>query len=253
MCFKKWFEKSSEVVPIVADRVALLFGINDYRGGDSDLRGCLNDIDDVEKKLKSEFPDFKIRKLKDAEVTVQRFIGEIESALINTKKVLYLYYSGHGTKIGKQEALYLINGPLMDDVICDLQNKTPDYLKVTAKFDSCFAAGMADRTLNPRYIKSKFYVIPGVRIEQSDRHFGRGDSQKWIIFAGCDKNETSADAEFSGRANGAFTYFDLRSYNASSNYFGEIDKLLSYLPGSDFDQTPKLLGDEEHFAEQVLT
>lgn len=252
MCVN-WFKKSHKVVPIVADKVALLFGINDYRGEDSDLRGCLNDIDDVEKKLKSESPDFVIKKFKDSEVIVQRVIAEIEMALLNTRKVLYIHYSGHGTKIGKQEALYLFNGPLMDDVIIDLQNKTPDSLRVIAKFDSCFAAGMADRHFNPRYVKSRFYVIPGVKVEPSEKHFGRGDTQTWVIFAGCDKNETSADAEFDGRANGAFTYYDLLSYNALSTYSEEYDKLLTYLPGGDLDQTPKLLGDEEHFDETVLT
>jgi hypothetical protein len=250
MCWKK---KSHEVIPIVADKVALLFGINNYRGEDSDLRGCLNDIDDVENKLKSEFPDFVVKKFKDEEVIVQRFIAEIEMALLNTKKVLYIYYSGHGTKIGKQEALYLYNGPLMDDVICDLQNKTPDYLNTTAKFDSCFAAGMADRHFNPRYIKSKFYMIPGVHIEPSEKHFGRGDLQKWVIGAGCDKNQTSADAEFNGRANGAFTYYDLRSYNKYSSYSEEFNRLKTFLPVGDLDQSPILLGDEGRFGEIVLT
>jgi hypothetical protein len=250
MCWKK---KSHEVIPIVADKVALLFGINNYRGEDSDLRGCLNDLDDVEQKLKSEFPDFVVKKFKDEEVIVQRFIAEIEMALLNTKKVLYIYYSGHGTKIGKQEALYLFNGPLMDDVICDLQNKTPDYLRVVAKFDSCFAGGMADRHFNPRYVKSRFYVIPGVEIEPSEKHFGRGDTQTWVIGAGCDKNQTSADAEFNGRANGAFTFYDLRSYNRYSTYSEEFNRLKTFLPVGDLDQTPVLLGDEEHFNTLVLT
>lgn len=249
MCWKK---KSSIVVPIVSDKVALLFGINDYRGSDSDLRGCLNDIDDVEKKLKKEFPEFKIRKLKDLEVTVQRVISEIESALVNTKKVLYIHYSGHGCQIGSQEALYLINGPLMDDVICDLQNKTPDTLKVVAKFDSCFAGGMDDRHFNPRYKKSKFYIIPGVRTTSVKKSFGRGDVQRWVIFAGCGEGQTSSDAEFNGRANGAFTYYDLKSYGVNSDYQSEQDTLRMFIPNNDFDQAPELSGDRTKFVDIVL-
>lgn len=239
MCWKK---KSSEVIPIVADKVALLFGINDYRGSDSDLRGCLNDIDDVEKKLKSEFPDFKIRKLKDLEVTVQRVIGEIEAALVNTKKVLYIHYSGHGCQIGSQEALYLINGPLMDDVICDLQNKTPNTLNVTAKFDSCFAGGMHDRYLNPTYRKDRFYVIPGVKVERSIKTFGKGDTQKWTILAACGDGQTSADIYYQGRYNGAFTVFDNKSFKPGMTYQEEINNLLTYLPSTnmDLEQLPEL-------------
>src|SRR5690606_11971772 len=129
--------------PVDADRVALLFGINDYKT--APLRGCINDINDVAAKLKKEFPDIVIKIFRDSEVTCKRFVEEVETALLHTRKMLYIHYSGHGSQIGKQEALYLYDGPLMDDVICDLQNKTPDYLTVVVKFDSCFSGGMDDR------------------------------------------------------------------------------------------------------------
>ena len=128
MCWKKIFDlfKPDPIVSITGDKVALLFAINDYMGNNNDLSGCLNDIDDVEKKLKNEFPEFQVRKFKDSEVTTQRFISEIENAM-NTIKlpgVLYIHYSGHGTQIPNiqesnkyDEALYLYNGPLVDDNI----------------------------------------------------------------------------------------------------------------------------------------
>lgn len=253
MCFKK---KSTQPLPIKSEKIALLFGINDYMGNSNDLRGCLNDINDVEKKLKSEFSGFEIRKFKDSEVTTQRFISEVENVLKSEAKVLYIHYSGHGTTIGKCQALYLYNGPLLDDVICDLQNKTPDGLHVVCKFDSCFSGGMADRDLsgNPRYLKSRYYQMPGTKItDKADKQIGRGDIQRWVIFSGCGRDQTSADAEFSGRANGAFTFFDNRSYNFSDTYQTEANKLIKYLPSDMFDQAPELDGNKELFSKIVFT
>lgn len=258
MCFKKiaeWF-KPEPTEPPVGDieYLALLFGINDYQGTSNDLRGCINDVDDVEKKLKAEFPHFVIRKFTDSQVTTTRMIEELEFAIANVKKVVYFHYSGHGTQIGNQEALYLYNGPLMDSVFCDLQNRTPDHLHVIAKFDSCFSGGMDDRKMRFRHNKPRFYHIPGTPVVQKvEKHIARADVQKWVIFSGCGEYQTSADAFFSGRANGAFTFFDLRSYIKSSTYNKEFNKLRTYLPDESFDQAPELTGNESLFDLPVLT
>ena len=250
MCWKR---KKPEIVPVTGERIALLFAINDYRGSDADLRGCLNDIDDVERKLRAEFADFEIRKFKDAEVTTFRFVSEIESALSSKAKVIYIHYSGHGTQVGSQEALYLHNGILMDSVICDLQNKTPDDKLVVAKFDSCFSGGMDDRKMN--YRKDRFYAIPGMPVEKHLKHIGRSDVQKWVIFAGCGENQTSADAYINGRYNGAFTFYDLKSYGVHYSYSAEQSKLRTYLPSlkEQFDQAPELTGPDELITKTVFT
>lgn len=256
MCIKKiagWFKPDPHVV-VDADRVALLFGINDYKT--APLRGCINDVNDVAAKLKKEFPDIVIKIFRDSEVTTQRFVQECETALLHTRKMLYIHYSGHGTQIGKQEALYLYNGPLMDDVICDLQNRTPDYLNVVAKFDSCFSGGMDDRKLarKNRYLASRYYHIPGVKVERATRRIARADVQRWVIFSGCGEEQTSADAFFGGRANGAFTYYDLRSYNKDVTYRGEFNALRVWLPNLrlGFDQAPELSGDSSRFGNKVF-
>lgn len=257
MCIKKiinWF-KPDAPPPAEADKVALLFGINEYKN--APLRGCINDVNDIAAKLKKEFPDIIIKIFKDSEVTIQRFIQEFEAALLYTKKMLYVHYSGHGTQIGKQEALYLYDGPLLDDIICDLQNKTPNYLNVVVKFDSCFSGGMDDRKFaKPKngYLASRYYHIPGVKEETAIRRISKNDIQKWIIFSGCGEEQTSADAYFGGRANGAFTYYDLRSYNKDITYNGEFNALRVWLPNITlgFDQAPELSGDPSKFGNKVF-
>lgn len=254
MCF--WKRKPQ---PVTGNKLALLFGINDYMGSGNDLQGCLNDIDDVAKKITSEFPDFQIRKFKDSEVTTYKFISEIENALtaLTLPGVLYIHYSGHGTQIPNiqeenkyDEALYLYNGPLVDDNIWTLQQKTPDGLIVIAKFDSCFSGGM-DRDV---MTKSRFYKMPGVRVMKGAvRKFNKTASDKWVIFSGCGEEQTSADAWFNNRPNGAFTYFDLKSYSSNSTYKEEITKLNTFLPSSNFDQIPELYGNSFLFNNKVLT
>lgn len=246
MCWKK---KPQE---ITSNRVALLFGINDYPGSGNDLRGCINDIEDVTKKLKSEFPDFQIFKFKDSEVTTGRFMSEIENVLLKMKQGhLYIHYSGHGTQIpsvtepnGYNESLYLHNGPLIDDEIYRLQMMTPVGLRVTAKFDSCFSGGMGSRNMNPHYLKSRFMPLQGVPVlSKAVNHLGNTDSgQVWLIYSGCGEEQTSADAMFSGRANGAFTYFDLQSYNPGTVNADAYSRGSYLIQKYGFDQRPELSG-----------
>jgi len=56
--------------------------------------------------------------------------------------------------------------------------------------------------------------MPGVPVmKKVTRRFAKNDPlQKWIVFSGCGEEQTCADATFNGRANGAFTYYDLKSY-----------------------------------------
>jgi metacaspase-1 len=265
MC-KNWFHKPP-IVPITGDKVALLFGINDYMGNSNDLSGCLNDIDDVEKKLNKEFPGFQIKKFKDSEVTTQRFISEIENALMSTAKFIYIHYSGHGTQIpsssepnGYNEALYLYNGPLIDDKIYELQQKTPDNKKVTAKFDSCFSGDLGSRLISDfakwdKLVKNRFFQMPGVPLLRKpvNRLANTDINQKWIIISGCGEEQTSADAWFGGRANGAFTYYDNKSYAPDSTYSYEVIDVNDNLALNGFDQRPELSGPANRINGIVLT
>jgi len=256
MCWKR----KPQIQPITGNKVALLFGINDYMGSQNDLAGCLNDVDDVEKKLRDEFPEFQVRKFKDSEVTTHKFIAEIENAYntLTLPGVIYIHYSGHGCQVPNimesnkyDEALYLYNGPLVDDNIWTLQQKTPEGLIVVAKFDSCFSGSM-NRSINR--IRSRFYPLPGVRVmNKAVRRFNKTDSDQWIIFSGCGEEQTSSDAYFNNRPNGAFTYYDLKSYHNDSTYSSEIIRLETYLPNSNFNQVPDLYGNRLLFNNKVLT
>lgn len=269
MCFKRLFNNPDPVVPPVLNtkKRALLFGINAYGGGNN-LNGCLNDIADVKSKLENEFHGFVISSFKDMQVTCDRFYSEIRNAIsvMLAGDVLYIHYSGHGTQIpsaqeenGYHEALYLFDGPFIDDRVQELFVMIPSGAKVIAKFDSCFSADML-RELRMGFfeyipIKNRFYQIEGVPVmHKVVGSFAKMVTDNCIVISGCSEEQTSADYYFNGRANGAFTYYDNLSYNASSTYLSEINKLHTYLPcgGLNLDQNPTIDGDQILFNNTVF-
>jgi hypothetical protein len=260
MCFKKiveWFKPD----PIVySSKTALLFGDN-YPGTDYELSGCINDIDDVEKKLNSEFSGFAIKKIKNNDVTCNRFYNEIKTVLRNGKAgdFLLIWYSGHGTQLknsdevdGYDEAFYFSDGPFTDDRMLELEQLTPEGMLVNANLDSCFSGGM-DRELinsgNPKILHNRFHQMPG--LPHFTKRVGKivRTESKWVINAFCQEGQTCADATFNGRANGAGTYYFLKCFTTGTAFNNAMSKLHIYLPGHGFDQDPILIGNENLFNE----
>jgi hypothetical protein len=264
MCFKKWFS-NPVVPPVPASKRALLFGINAYGGGNN-LNGCINDINDVEKKLINEFPDFVITKYKDSQVTCKLFYDTIKEAILSMPKggVLYIHYSGHGTQIpsaqeanGYHEALYLFDGPFIDDRFQELVALVPSLGKLIAKFDSCFSGDMLRELqmglVDSIPIKNRFYQMEGVPVMHNVvGSFAKAVTNNCIVVSGCSEEQTSADAYINGRYNGAFTYFDNLSYSAKSTYQQEINAIHVYLPKGQYDQNPTIDGDSTLFNKLVF-
>ena len=80
MRFKRFWKTKQEPAPIGKKR-ALFFAINDYKGSNNDLRGCVNDQKNFIKRLQTDFPEFVISSYRDSEVTVAKFISEVSLAI----------------------------------------------------------------------------------------------------------------------------------------------------------------------------
>ena len=251
-----WINKTP--IAIKSKYVFLGFGINDYMGSANDLRGCRNDIEDEIKKLNREFPEFQCLKYFDRQVTTQFFVEEIQRVMSQMPEdgFLYIKYSGHGTQIpcstepdGYDEALYLYNGPLIDNEIWKLQQQTPLTLKVLAKFDSCHSGDLGSRSFgNPSYRRSRFMPMQGVEVRHKavSRIAKPEGVQRWVIISGCGPRQVSMDAEFNGRPNGAFTFYDLQSYYRGIYYTNERIKVGQALQQNAFQQVPELSGPYEY-------
>lgn len=84
---------------------ALLIGINRYLGTVRPLRGCVNDVNNVEKMLNdlfsNSFESLHIQKLLDQDATRDNVINAFQTHLIEqatADDVIYFHFSGHGSQ-----------------------------------------------------------------------------------------------------------------------------------------------------------
>jgi hypothetical protein len=78
--------------------------------------------------------------------------------------------------------------------------------------------------------------------------------QHHILWTGCKANETSADAYFNGRYNGAFTYYFVKVMRATKNKLSRKDviaKMRSLMQGG-FAQHPQLEGNATNRAKAIV-
>ena len=149
---------------------AILFGINNYKHANvPDLRGCENDIDNLEELLvdKFLFDSNHIRARANEEVTLDT-VKEDWKWLVKKARAgdqLVFHFSGHGSQVandgddyekdGLDEILCLydmdFHNPdtyLVDDQIYRWTKKLPKGVKMTILLDCCHS-GTGTRTLNP--------------------------------------------------------------------------------------------------------
>ena len=252
MCLSKLFELFQPKIKPPSwphsNRVALLFGINDYGGSENDLRGCLNDIELAADRL----ANFQVRMFKDRQVTKANFLAQVNYALANALPgdVIYIHYSGHGTFVkdrngdevdGYDEALFCYDGPLIDDDLNHALRATPEGVTVVLLLDSCYS-GTATRDV---FSKGRFLQFEPVKKEHVRVKRKFYDYMSWIVLSGCAENQTSADACIDGRFNGAFSYFAFYTLRGNMTYRQWHAKIREFLPSKDFDQAPTLEGPPE--------
>lgn len=248
MCFKK-----RPPVIITGNKVALLWGINNYPGAANDLNGCLNDIHDVRDKLNELYPgEWNINTFEDNQVTCSMFRNTIKNQIVSMRSgdLLLIHYSGHGTKVndphydeadGYDEALYLYDGAFTDDQFNEVLQLIPAGAKVIIALDSCFSGG-ATKLLGGVYQKAKYIPTQKVKSLKRRKKYLKSDVMKWVVFSGCQENQTSSDAYIDGRYNGAFTWSWLKAIDKAISYNTWCVSTANKLD-PEFDQVPTIEGD----------
>lgn len=225
---------------------ALLIGINKYQMAGADLRGCVNDVKDLNAAL-VEFHGFKtgdITVLIDGEATTKAMQAGIKKLVRESKKgdVVLLHYSGHGSNVPDDENKDEADG--RDEILCptDLDWEKPmrdDWLRTT--FDGlragvgftvimdCCHSGTNTRAVLPpdAPVKERYLPSPwGLAAVESGRSLPKkvtGELRRTpraarkandivnaelpeVLVTGCRDTQTSADAFINGRYNGALTF-----------------------------------------------
>jgi len=223
MCLSKifgWFKPDPQEdpqpipdpVPSDVTRTYIGFGKNNYGG--QNLQGCINDINNMSKKLLELFPDFRILKYTNTEVTVANYKAIVSNEISRIRRgstVLILpdcCFSGTNTRM--------------------VGNSHP----ITNRF---FNSGV-----NPMPKKIRIRLFRGA------------SDIKWIVISGCGEHQTSADCYEGGQWVGAFTYFAIKALKKGMTYRHWFEAIRTYLPSNDYDQAPELEGPEYLLSRKVF-
>jgi len=248
---------------------AFCFSINDYPGTANDLSGCNSDSQHWSDLFKNTY-GFEVERICDSLDTRSTVINTMTNLIANSKPgdVLVFSYSGHGTSIqdthndemdGRDEAICLWDGLLLDDNIRDILNKLPVGVKCTFIADSCFSGTVTRAFLttmnDTSYVSKPRYMPPQDNMEAiklsglpSLRAFAYPEEgMNHILLSGASDAEYSYDTDIEGPT-GAFSYYAIKILKETPHitYNDFYKKLRTYLPCSQYPQTPQLEGSEEN-------
>jgi metacaspase-1 len=224
---------------------AVLIGINRYRIPGADLRGCVNDVKNMQSVLTRSygFKEGDITVLTDFAATKKGIESAIRKLVQGGRKgdVLLVHFSGHGSNVPDNDG---DEADDRDEILCptDLDWKNPmrdDWLRKT--FDSmragvsltvitdCCHSGTITRAVQPpdapsieRYLPSPWDLVAtesgrslrgtvktelrkSKRASRKQRDIVEADLPE-VLITGCRADQTSADAMIGGSFNGALTY-----------------------------------------------
>ncbi len=227
-------------------RRAVLIGINDYAMQNADLRGCVNDVRNLQTLLGEVygFTDDEIVTLEDGAATqaaMQAAIADLVTSACPGDTLL-LHYSGHGSHVadtsgdesdGRDEILcpHDMNwdAPFLDDWLRTALDQLPDGADLTVVMDCCHSGSNTREIPRPdaplqRYLPNPLLdeaepvlraAVPASapasgRSRRGRRRRGSADVHEVDItetlITGCRDDQTSADAPIDGTFHGALTY-----------------------------------------------
>jgi hypothetical protein len=271
---------------------ALLIGVNKYKIHGADLRGCVNDVEDLAEALVRfcGFPASGIRTVLDGRATKARMVSEIKKITTSAKPgdSIVIHFSGHGSNVPdkngdeadkRDEILCPTNldwrDPLTDDWMRIVIDKVAPRVNTTVIFDCCHS-GTATRAFEPpdAKVKERYLACPlDLMAAESGRGMrGRLKSKRRrkkrvakrdvvhvnipeVLITGCRDNQTSADARIRGRFNGAMTYSLVRALKwgkGKLTYRKLHAAMRAYLKGK-YTQVPQLEGRAKNLDRQVFT
>jgi len=233
----------------ILEKAALLIGSN-YPNTNSQLFGCVNDVNFLRDKLSNTYGYKNFNILTDiapVKPTRNNILSNFRSFLSSSKAGDFLFFgfSGHGSQVRD------INGDETDRndetiVGCDLKNVTDDELKqiivdnikpnvtLFCVFDSCHSGSVLD--LKYQYFDSSNYN------NFSENHINLETKGNVIMISGCMDSQTSDDAYIGGVSRGAmiWSFLDTINKNSSISYLDLLTTMRETLRKSGYSQLPQL-------------
>ena len=258
---------------------ALLVGINAYPNPSNNLRGCINDIVDMEYFIASKnkvYPKENIRTLTDSSATKKNMLSALNWLLLGASagdQILF-QYSGHGAQIPSRSPSLEKDG--LDEIICPYDFNGEDAAG-TAISDKEFASIFAKIPKGVHFVwisdscHSEDLSRKHEVVESNDtlnetrfRRFNHNGSTQQTeaitpvaslgivhsplhgaLLSGCASHQLSADAYINNRFNGAFTHYLIKNLSLYG-HDASMQEIVKYvnidLMDNDYDQNPQSEG-----------
>lgn len=246
---------------------ALLIGINQYPSPNQ-LSGCINDIGDMANFLITacKFQKSEITMLADGRATASSILSSIDrliSGAVSGDR-LFLHYSGHGAQITFDNVLHDALCPvdwdwsrsraILDVDLRDKFSKIPAGVEFIFLSDSCHSGDLT-REMSQNTVRSMQHPVDilwnissaverGLTPLTISKAVAVHDNCGFI--SGCASNQTSADASFSHRPNGAATFFILNELKKPTGLTEPLTiltrNICSSLSHFGYSQQPQLHG-----------
>jgi hypothetical protein len=256
---------------------ALLVGINAYPNPSNNLRGCINDIVDMEYFISAKnkvYDKENIRTLTDSTATKKGILTELNWLLqgASAGDQILFHYSGHGTQIPSQHTSFEKDG--LDEIICpydfsgsnEAQTAISDkeFAQIFAKIPQGVHFVWISDSCHSEDLSRKHDIVGAIATDTRFRRFNYKDSIQQVeavapiaslgsalsplhgaLLSGCASHQLSADAYINNRFNGAFTHYlikNLSLYGQDAS-MQEIVKYVNIdLMEHDYDQNPQSEG-----------
>ena len=229
---------------------ALLIGCN-YLGTRYQLNGCINDVKDVEIKLKSQYKFNNILIMTDntpKKPTKENILDEIKTLLTNANSgdKVFLLFSGHGTTIkdtnsDEKDGVDELFVPLDFNCISDdeiksvINNNLKKDVTLFCLFDCCHSGTILD--LRYQYFDSENYDNSSENTNETET------VGNVVMISGCRDSQFSADAYINFKSQGAATwsFLDaLSNNNPNLTWKDLLTTMRSSLLKGNYQQTPQL-------------
>jgi metacaspase-1 len=249
---------------------ALLVGINTYPG--APLAGCVNDVVDMADFLVKScaVKESAIRLLVDGRATTQAILERLKWLVGGAKAGdrLLFHYSGHGAQVATRAGSGEVDG--LDEVICPVDFdwsdahliRDKDFFKLFAKVptgvhfvwisDSCHSGDLSKDMVriraypHPADVLWRNRVARGLEVPAGGLVQTARKLNQVALISGCRSDQTSSDAVFGGRPNGALTYYLLGELKRRGGLVKPLSKLMpglhKALHAAHYDQNPQLEG-----------
>lgn len=264
---------------------ALFVGIN-YVGTGNQLKGCINDSNNMKTLLGSQgFTE--VEQILEKDATTAGIMAGLERLVLNTVPgdVIVFHYSGHGSQLpsadeadGFEEIicpidLDWIKKVITDKSLRDVFNKVPNGVNTTVILDCCHSGTMlnqtesldttknlvapteSDKTENSRYMKPPARVVNQLKTRSLvNWQTSKDVNASALLIAGCRANQISADAMIDGVPQGAATAALLKSITAtpSISYRQLVTEMNDFMVLSKFAQRPELDGSSSLYDQKFI-